>query len=100
MGLRNACFYLFVSAFQFLEVLIHFSGLPWWLSSKESASAGDSGWIPESGRSPGGGNSNPPQTLAWEIPWSEERVGHDCATKQQQIRVSTSNLKFVFIEEI
>ena len=41
-----------------------------------------------------------PSTLAWEIPWSEERVGHDCATKQQQIRVSTSNLKFVFIEEI
>ena len=37
-------------------------GLPWWLSSKESAcSAGDPGSIPGSGRSPGVGNSNPLQ---------------------------------------
>ena len=38
-------------------------GLPWWLSSKESAcSAGaaeDIGSIPGSGRSPGGGHGNP-----------------------------------------
>ena len=38
-------------------------GLPWWLSSKESAcSAGDAkdiSFIPELGRSPGGGNGNP-----------------------------------------
>ena len=38
------------------------SGLPWWLSSKESiGNAGDAGLIPRLGRSPGGGNSNPLQ---------------------------------------
>ena len=37
------------------------SGPPWWLNGKESCSAGDvgdTGSIPRSGRSPGGGNSN------------------------------------------
>ena len=35
------------------------SGLPWWLSSKESAcNAGDADSIPGSGRSPGEGNDN------------------------------------------
>ena len=35
-------------------------GLPWWLSSKESAcNAGDTGSVPGSGRSPGEGNGNP-----------------------------------------
>ena len=37
-------------------------GLPLWLSSKESACnagiAGDAGWIPGMGRSPGGGHGN------------------------------------------
>ena len=33
------------------------TGLPWWLSGKESAfNTGDPGSIPGSGRSPGGGN--------------------------------------------
>ena len=37
-------------------------GLPWWLSSKESAcNAGDPGSVPGSGRSPGEGNGNPLQ---------------------------------------
>ena len=27
-------------------------------------------------RSPGGGNGNPLQYLAWEIPWTEESVGY------------------------
>ena len=37
-------------------------GLPWWLSSKESAcNVGDRGSIPGSGRSPGGGHGNPLQ---------------------------------------
>ena len=39
--------------------------IPQWLSSKESScnagDAGDVGSIPESGRSPGGGNGNPLQ---------------------------------------
>ena len=48
---------------------------------------GDSGSIPRSGRSPGGGHGNPLQYLAWRIPWTEEpdglqsiglhRVGHN-----------------------
>ena len=37
-------------------------GLPWWLSSKESAyKAGDVGSVPGWGRSSGEGNSNPLQ---------------------------------------
>ena len=37
-------------------------GLPWWFSSKESAyDGGDTGLVPESGRSPGEGNGNPLQ---------------------------------------
>ena len=56
------------------------------------AKAGDSrdvGSIPGLGRSPGEGNGNPFQDLAWRIPWTEEpgrlqpialqRVGHDLA---------------------
>ena len=42
------------------------------------ASAGDAGGtgsVPGSGRSPGEGNSNPPQYLAWRIPWTEEPGG-------------------------
>jgi len=36
--------------------------LLWWLSGKESAcNVGDPGWIPGSGRSPGGGHGNPLQ---------------------------------------
>ena len=53
------------------------------------ANAGDSGLIPELGRSPGEGNGNPSNILDWEIPWTEEpgrlqsmvlqRVGRDWA---------------------
>ena len=46
---------------------------PWWLSGKESiCQAGNSGSIPDSGRSPGEGNGT---ILAWEIPWAEEPGG-------------------------
>ena len=51
------------------------------------ADAGDTGSIPGSGRSLGGGNANPLQYFAWKIPWTEEpgvlqsmgpqRVRHD-----------------------
>ena len=52
------------------------------------ANAGDTGSIPGSERSPGGGNGNPLQyILAWKIPWTQEpgwlqsvgsqRVRHD-----------------------
>ena len=53
------------------------------------AHAGNVGFIPESGRSPGEGNGNPLYFFAWEIPWTEEpgglqsmrsqRVGHNSA---------------------
>ena len=43
------------------------------------ANAGDTGevgLIPGSGKSPGGGNGNPLQYLAWRIPWTEEPGGY------------------------
>ena len=53
-------------------ISIHMSGLPWWLSSKESAcSAGDAGAmgsIPGLRRSPGGGHSNPLQYYCLDNP--------------------------------
>ena len=40
--------------------IIYKIGLPWWLSSKESAcQAGEASLIPGLGRSPGEGNGNP-----------------------------------------
>ena len=51
-------------------------GLSPWLSGKQSArNAGEVSSIPGLGRSPGGGNGNPLQYLAWEIPWTEEPGG-------------------------
>ena len=42
-------------------------------SGKESACyTGDTGSIPGSGRSPGGGHGNPLSILAWRIPRTEE----------------------------
>ena len=51
----------------------------------------DAGSIPRSGRSPGIGNGNQLQLLAWKIPWTEkseglqsmglQRDGHDGATE-------------------
>ena len=66
-------------------------GIPGGLDGKASAcNAGDPGSVPGSGRSPGEGNGNPLQYVAWRIPWTEEpgglqstgsqRVGHDLAT--------------------
>ena len=39
------------------------------------ANAGNVGWIPGSGRSPGGGNGSLLSAFAWEIPWTEEPGG-------------------------
>ena len=58
---------------------------------KLPAIAGDPGWIPGSGRSPGEGNGNPLQysclgsliDLVGYGPWGYKRVGHDLATKKQ-----------------
>ena len=35
----------------------------------------DTGSIPRSGRSPGGGHGKPSSILAWRIPWTEETGG-------------------------
>ena len=44
----------------FYKTLRHDTGLPQWLSGKESTcNAEDTGSIPGSGRSPGGGHGNP-----------------------------------------
>ena len=40
-----------------------------------ACNAGDRVSIPGLGRSPGEGNGNPLQILAWEIPWTEEPGG-------------------------
>ena len=40
-----------------------------------ACNAGDPGSIPGSGRSPGEGNGNPLQDLAWRIPWTEKSGG-------------------------
>ena len=51
---------------------IRLHGFPGWLSRKESSwnarDAGEVGSVPGSGRSPGGGNSNPPQYSCLENP--------------------------------
>ena len=48
-------------------------GFPGGSDSKASAyNAGDRGSIPGERRSPGEGNGNPLQYLAWKIPWMEE----------------------------
>ena len=73
--------------------MIFHCGLPWWLSSKESAcnagNAGDMGLIPGLGRSIEEAMATHSSILAWEIPWTEElsrlqsmgsqRVRHDWA---------------------
>ena len=50
----------------------NFIGLPWWLSSKESACNArytrDTGLVPSWGRSPGGGRGNPLQYSCLENP--------------------------------
>ena len=74
-----------------------FMGFPGGSDGKETAcNAGDLGSSPESGRSPGGGSSNPGQcsclenphgqrSLASYSPWGR-RVGHDWATKHSTVQ--------------
>ena len=83
----------FVDSWVFEDCWLVGSGLPWWLSGKESAcSAGNArvvGSIPGLGRSPGGGNGNWLQYLClgnpidrgalWATVRGLQRVGHDWA---------------------
>ena len=50
--------------------------------------AGDDGSIPGSGRSPGGGNGNPPSILAWRIAWTKEPGGLHSMASQNQTQLS------------
>ena len=64
--------------------------------SKESAcNAGDLGSIPGSGRSPGEGNGNPLQILAWRIPCTEkpdrlQSLGSQESDTTEQLALSLS----------
>ena len=52
------------------------NGLSRGRSGKESVQVmQETGSIPGSGRSPGGGNANPFSILACEIPWTQEHGG-------------------------
>ena len=68
-----------------IEIRYSSLGLPRWLSSKKFAcQAGDPASIPESGRSPGIGNGNPPQYSCLGNPMEKESCGlQDLAIKQQ-----------------
>ena len=51
----------------------HFQGLPWWLSSEESAwNAEHPGSIPGSEDPLEKGMATRSSVLAWRIPWTEE----------------------------
>ena len=55
------------------SLLIYVYGFPGGLVVKNlPVNAEDTGLLPESPRSPGGGHGNPLQYLAWRIPWTEE----------------------------
>ena len=60
------------------------SGYGGGLVSKESAcNTGDPGSIPGSGRSPGGGQDNHSNILAWRIPWRVEPGGLQSIVSQR-----------------
>ena len=60
----------------FKTLLFDTRGAPGVSDSKESTcNAGDLGSIPGLGRSPGEGNGNILQYLAWRIPWTEKPGG-------------------------
>ena len=65
-----------------------FTGLPWWLSGKESAcNARDLGLIPGSGRSPGEGNGNLLQYSCLENPRIKEPGRLQSIELQNQTRL-------------
>ena len=53
----------------------------------------DSGSILRSGRSPGGGHSNPTGILAWRSPWTEEwwATVHSVAESQTRLKQLSSS---------
>ena len=68
-------------------------GLPRCLLVKNPpASAGDTGSIPGSGRSPGGGSDNPLQCSCLESPVAEEPGGLQSTGSQSQTQLSTHSV--------
>ena len=74
------------------SIIYYVPGLPWWLSSKESAcNAGDMDSVAGLGRSAGEGNGNPLLSSClgnpmdrgawWAMVYGVTRVGHDGTTK-------------------
>ena len=56
----------------------------------KAGDTGEEGWIPGSGKSPGGGKGNPLQySCAWGIPWTEEPGGLQSTGLQKSTRLST-----------
>ena len=54
-----------------------------------AGAAGETGLIPGSGRSPGGGNGNSLQYSYWEIPWTAESGGlQSMGSQKSQIQLS------------
>ena len=92
-----------IFSFHIRKVYI-WSGLPWWLSGKESAcNARDEGSIPGSGRSPAERNGiplqyfclgNPMDRGAWQaMVHGVVRVGHDLETKPPHPDITGSFFK-------
>ena len=61
----------------------------------------DAGLIPESGQSPGGGNSNHSSILAWRIPWTDEpgrlQLGHKESDITEQLSTHTQRKMHVSV---
>ena len=94
-----------------LRCLMLSSDFPGGSDGKASAyNEGDPGSIPGSGRSPGEGNGNPLQYLAWKIPWMEEsgglqsmgsqRVGHDWVTSLRGLLGGLHFFSFYFLYSV
>ena len=77
------------------------TGLPWWLSSKESdCNAGDPASVPGSGRSPGEGNGNPLQSSGLGHPMDRGAwwaTVHGVAKSWTRLSNFTFTFSFTFI---
>ena len=86
--------------------ILYSSGLPWWLSGKDSAcnagNAGDSSSVPASGRFPGGGHGNPFQDSCLENPMDRgawHTTGHRVEKSLTRLSVFTFTFHFYSLEK-
>ena len=72
-------------------------------SAKESASnegdKGDTGSIPDSGRSPGGGHDYPLEYSCWKVPWTESLAGYNPQVTVGGTWLSTWHIYWLRYEE-